>query len=539
MYNLNKLINLVKYKHNSKPYISNNASTEESSTNKTKKFIFLKKKSYRPQPIVNSINNNQNKTAAIKLTLSASVTLNDLTTTTTTTTTTSPSNSSSSSSSRKSISTSNLTLYKQVEKVDYIQNQQNNSITSEIYTLEQMYTDNDIYGELNDMYTEFIMLNNQKYNQSSLTNINNISSKQKHNDASGTDSCSSCSSCYSSESEDDNEFTTTNRLSKSQMSLNKSIQSNASKVSKLKSILIKRDPLKQRTEELDDTKSISDYFGESISIKKLDEKIRFKLAALKIIAIKLNVSTPAHLSMVETLYDLKMNHLKEEIKENLKQFEKKAQQDQADKTNNINRFLNTTTKLLKSYGLRRRAKSVDAKKDAQEPKLKTIELKDAKENKKKSDDKALKHKNYYLLERDNLERKYENQMRLIQFEILNSINAIELQFQEIKRQRNQNKERNNSKTCKCGCANSNGERVQSNNQGSNIKSKINYSTQVSLQKRIQNRMNKKKQQLKMMKFLSSSSRESLVDVGLSNGVKLISSTDIEKYRNPNSIETMV
>lgn len=44
------------------------------------------------------------------------------------------------------------------------------------------------------------------------------------------------------------------------------------------------------------------------------------------------------------------------------------------------------------------------------------------------------HKNYFLLERENVERKYETRAKEIQFEVLNAQTDIELQMREQKRQ---------------------------------------------------------------------------------------------------------
>jgi hypothetical protein len=288
-----------------------------------------------------------------------------------------------------------------------------------------------------------------------------------------------------------------------------------------------------------------------VSIKKLDEKIRFKLAALRFIAVKLNITVPAHLAMIQTVYDIKMNALKSEIKVSLDQFDKKATKQldqqhssaQPTATNQINKFLATTTRLLKSYGkIKKRTKSVEAPEQDRQRNQDNQGLRESRKDQSASN-KSLAHKNYYLLERDNLERKYENQMRLIQFEILNAINAIEIQFQEIKRQRSEanvdNKDPLNERIkfeCKHHGCHCNAGSQADKKRAESTKSRVNYSTQVSLQKRIQSRLNRKKKQ----QLVISGSRESIVGLETNTGgVKLIRSTDIEKYRNPNSIETMV
>lgn len=288
---------------------------------------------------------------------------------------------------------------------------QNESIRSDLYTLEQMYNDNSIYNRFEVSSSQFVY-----------TNEVSLSSET-----------SSLSSGSSLEIE---------QVNKSNLTI-----------------------------------SVESSFLDSVSIQKLDEQIKFRIGYLKHLSIQLNIQMPVHISMVEGLYDLKINQLKQEASCVLREFDQKVYNERESEKKNLNKILNTlnaTKNFFKNYGmLRRRTKSADGSKSFQEQ----------------------KHKNYYLLERENLERKYENKIRAMQFEILNSIHDIEVQLHEMSRQKERmlQFEQEIKRPCRHHCLK---HRQQNSKTVQRVEQKrLNYSTEVSLQKRIRNRKQKQEQEL--------------------------------------------
>jgi hypothetical protein len=237
--------------------------TAYTQSSKTKKFRFLKIRTKRPQPATTRIashdthlHNNANQSAVSS---PPPATLNDLST--------------------SQLSDESKTIYKQDEPVksstktsisSYFSNVSKNnsstksttfidsSIASEVYTLEQMYNDNNIYGELNDMFSELASQNSvfnatannaRLVNSASIESIVSSVSKQKHANRESSanrsvNSCSSCSGCSSTESEpDDYSLVDESVVNKSRMSVQSEIkQTPKSKL--LKSILVKRSSVK-------------------------------------------------------------------------------------------------------------------------------------------------------------------------------------------------------------------------------------------------------------------------------------------------------
>ena len=137
----------------------------------------------------------------------------------------------------------------------------------------------------------------------------------------------------------------------------------------------------------------------------LDHKIQSKLSELKSTARSLNVTLPAHITMLETVYNLKMNTLTQEYLTNKKR---------ADEKRSINtilqHFLNAS-KLIRNYSTFHRSKSIEISNSLTKAQLKQQEL----------------------------EQQIKQQINSIQNELLTSICEIELKFQ---------KQLNNQRTCK-------------------------------------------------------------------------------------------
>jgi hypothetical protein len=196
----------------------------------------------------------------------------------------------------------------------------------------------------------------------------------------------------------------------------------------------------------------SAQFPQCVSIGKLDEEIKLKFYYLKQYAfLQLDFkSPPVHLLMLESLYTLKMSTLTREADDEIERFDLKIAQrrhDEASRGKQINKLLATissTTQKLKS-NWRRRSKSVENS-DKQQQAVASRQLLASGASSQSSQS---KHKNYYLLERENLERKYENRIKEIQFEVLNSILDIEIQLEAAKRQRDQELELDSGGGCDC------------------------------------------------------------------------------------------
>lgn len=126
------------------------------------------------------------------------------------------------------------------------------------------------------------------------------------------------------------------------------------------------------------------------TIQTLHGQIRLRFNALRYIATQsLNIENPVNIAMLESIYDMKMKQLTDETNYALSKFDR----------NNLRRpFFNTLSVAIK--GLRHRSKSVEK-----------ISIKD-----------------YYKIERDVLQRKFENKIRFMQYEILSSIKDLELHY---------------------------------------------------------------------------------------------------------------
>ena len=243
------------------------------------------------------------------------------------------------------------------------------------------------------------------------------------------------------------------------------------------------------------------------SVDKTNDMIKQRLRNLRTTAVQLNIPQPVQISMLETIYDMKMVNLRTEIESNLKRFEVKSKSERS----SLFKFIETmaTTKRLLKNGIKLRSKSVDLDKNDSEP----------------------KHKNYFGCERDVLERKYEQQIRKIQYEILKSIKEIEIQMSQVKQRQIQEAAVENCVKCarqvECSC--------YPNNPGiSRNEPKHSYSTEVSLQKRIRNRYKNNDSENNDRRPRSKSNRKSFKNQFFFNPVD----TSI-KYRNPNAFETMV
>jgi len=511
MYNLNKLLNRIfkkKQVHDS-TNVTKLATTSLSQTANTttsasrSKFRFLKKTSKKCAHDQKSSN------------LSSSFKSSTTTILTTLTTTSSHNDqslgksldqlSNQSSSNELNQVVAEQVVYNQATKHDKHQPQnkdlqisrislQNSSMSSDKYTIEQMYNDNNVQTNI-----YFDIFDKNVYSTGSLND-------------------SSSSSDDSVASEEEMSKVNIHRIGSNQT---------------LKSML--------------DTDLSDEMFKNSISLHKLEELIRVKIAALKLIAHTLNIQIPKHLTMLETIYDLKMDQVRKEAKENLKRFE--YHNDQT--TSLRDKFKNRTNKFFKLNAyMRTRSKSVECNKMQMETSCSSN--KSNRSDRSDKSDQEFKHKNYYSLERDTIERKFEDKMRMIQFEILNSINSIELQFEELKRskelelkdqhltpQSNRHRHRHGTHHQLGHCHHH--RRCKSRNPDPSKQTVINYSTEHAMQKRIrrtiQNRtleLNKSNQSLGLL-----SQTVNRDDYNERRTSRFRMALDLNEYKNPNAFETMV
>jgi hypothetical protein len=155
------------------------------------------------------------------------------------------------------------------------------------------------------------------------------------------------------------------------------------------------------------------------SVNSIDSTIKSKLANLKTTARELNIQLPAHITMLETVYNLRMNTLTQEYLTNQKKYEEKRHARNA----LVKHFINAS-KLFRN--------------------MKSVDISSSKQTK-------INH----------LDQEIKKQMDSIQNELLTTICEIEFKFQ---------KQRQNKQTTK--------------NLLSFKPNKSNYSTEVSMQKRI-------------------------------------------------------
>lgn len=138
------------------------------------------------------------------------------------------------------------------------------------------------------------------------------------------------------------------------------------------------------------------YF-ENSTVQVLHEQIRLRLSALRYIATRqLNLPMPVNISMLESIYDMKLTALNDESAKRLLKFDKSCH----------SKFFNTLSVTIK--GLRHRSKSID-----------------------KSHKSSIK--GVCIAERDALERQCETKIRAMQLEILSSINSLEIQYGQLQR----------------------------------------------------------------------------------------------------------
>ena len=255
---------------------------------------------------------------------------------------------------------------------------------------------------------------------------------------------------------------------------------------KLKSIL---KPFKKET--------INNTTVHVVSILKLEEEIRSRIESLRQTAVNLKLNAPINLTMLEAMYDLKMDGLKQEARKAIKQFDKKSNDHERNGNLNLNKFF----RLLKNFnGKSRRTRSLNSSLTKHESPIGTPEI---------------KHKNYYSFERDNLERSYESRMRSFQYEILFLISDIETQFKELKRA-------NRDESKLIGTKKINRIQMQSRRKTLTKRQRIPYSTEARIQKRI--RIHKSQYSF---------------DKNNNSMQSLTSSEILEKNKNPLAFETMV
>lgn len=206
----------------------------------------------------------------------------------------------------------------------------------------------------------------------------------------------------------------------------------------------------------------------NVSILKIDEEIRYKLASLKHGALEFNANVPAHISMLETLYDIKLNSLKRDASLLLQQAQYEANSNKSS-PNGMQKLLQATSKLLKS-GLhrqsqtRQRARSVDQSRSQ-------FEL---------------------------IEKEYEKKIREMQFDILRSLNDIEIQMSLMRTRKMQEdtmSSKHQDEFCCQECAERDSRKSRKKQSGRSnssdtrsIRSNVLEVSQNTLQKRIRNKM---------------------------------------------------
>jgi hypothetical protein len=375
----------------------------------------------------------------------------------------------------------------------------NSSMSSDKYTIEQMYNDNNVQTNI---YLD--LLDKNVYSTGSL------------NDSSSSDDSEA------SEMDDRRRDVVNNHLNVQRFGSNQT----------LKSML---------NADLSD-----EIFKNSISLYKLEELIRIKIAALKLIASKLCIQIPKHLTMLETIYELKMDQVRKEAKDDLKRFEY-----QNDQTTSFREKLKIRTNKFFRFNTnnRNRSKSVECS----QMETSCTSNKSNRSDRSDKSDQEFKHKNYYSLERDTIERKYENKMRLIQFDILNSINSIELQFEELKRMKELELENQHltplsnyhhhhrHRHHQLGRCHHHQRRCTSRNLETIKQPAINYSTEHAMQKRIRRKI--KNRTLEMSKSNQTLNLLSQTLNGNDSNERRMSrfrlAFDSNEYKNPNAFETMV
>jgi hypothetical protein len=242
----------------------------------------------------------------------------------------------------------------------------------------------------------------------------------------------------------------------------------------------------------------------NISILKLEQEIRKRINQLRQTAATLKLNVPINLSMLEAMYDLKMDGLKQEARKAIKEFDQKSSNHERHGNMNLNKFF----RLIKNLNGKslRRARSLNSSPNRQKVSspLSTPEV---------------KHKNYYSFERDNIERKMESRMRSFQYEILFLINDIEAQFKQLKRASRDEAAKAKNASCVRHQA-----RVNQRRKMGTLtkKQRIHYSTEAIIQKRI-----------RIHKCQYAYDKNN-------NSVQNLTTTElIEKNKNPLAFETMV
>lgn len=159
------------------------------------------------------------------------------------------------------------------------------------------------------------------------------------------------------------------------------------------------------------TNSSMNLLPSEASVQRIDEVIRFELYRLKLLANSdhpQNTHNPVSISMLETLYELKIKTLNQESVDARRKLERDS----------TKRFFNVLSSKIK--GFRQRSKSVDKN----------------------------SNRNHYSIERTLIECNTENKIRSMQFEILASIKDLEMQYRTIRQQTmsNSSVKRNNYTT---------------------------------------------------------------------------------------------
>ena len=244
----------------------------------------------------------------------------------------------------------------------------------------------------------------------------------------------------------------------------------------------------------------------NISILKLEQEIRKRINELRQTAATLSLNVPVNLSMLEAMYDLKMDGLKHEARKAIKEFDQKSAHHERHGNMNLNKFF----RLIKNLNGKslRRARSLNSSPNRQS-KVSSSPLSTP----------EIKHKNYYSFERDNIERKMESRMRSFQYEILFLINDIEAQFKQLKRASRDEA----AKAKNASCARHQARVNQRRKTGTlTKKQRIHYSTEAIIQKRI-----------RIHKCQYAYDKNN-------NSVQNLTTTElIEKNKNPLAFETMV
>jgi hypothetical protein len=177
------------------------------------------------------------------------------------------------------------------------------------------------------------------------------------------------------------------------------------------------------------------FIDRNLPTNEIDLKIKEKFYKMKTVYPKSMYLT--QLLMIESMYNVKMSNTQYELKEQLEQFEqlnierdvnyKRVSRRTPKRSNSINNF----AQAICSCSHLRRRKSASRERIATSSteylnkNLITLPISATSLN---NINELIQHKNYFKLERENLEIRYDNIIQLLQSEILNRINELQIKM---------------------------------------------------------------------------------------------------------------